>query len=227
MNLLLLGFAREKSERIPTKLISQFANTTLIDIAIDKLEKIQNIDNPFKSIKMGISRVDEILWEKVSNSNVEILERNLYSVTAPANFNLKKAYHFLEDRKEEYIMWFNPCFPFLKPQTIVDVANYFINHKLKGLECAIKKQNWFWDSNKKPINIEPGVLYTQGMKPLYESSQFTHIYNREYMLENGNMFPYTKNNPYIYEVNDSYEFIDIDTQEQFDIAKTLWKNGYR
>jgi hypothetical protein len=37
--------------------------------------------------------------------------------------------NYLKDYKQDYVMWVNACFPFLKVDTIIKAANYFKEHK--------------------------------------------------------------------------------------------------
>jgi hypothetical protein len=63
-----------------------------------------------------------------------------------------KVYHYLNNFNEEYVMWVNGCFPFLKEDTIIEIANYFKNSNLYGLHCVKKVYNW-----KSKYKIDEGL----------------------------------------------------------------------
>lgn len=218
--ILLLGYAREGSTRVKDKMTRPFGNTTLFDLYMKKFHNIVGIDNPFKEITMAISPVDKKLWKKANTWDIPISERSEYSVKASISNDCRKVYHYLENFDEKYVMWINGCFPFLKEDTIIKAADYFIRHKkhYKGLHPVKEVYNWVWN----PLS---GLLFNQAnakkvstvnFKPYYESVHCFHIYEREHLLENNCYWDFIFNNPHLYIVEDSKEFMDIDTQEDFD-----------
>lgn len=229
--ILLLGYARENSTRIPYKMTTAFGEygNSLYDIYLNKYINISKRDNPFTRVVMALNPKDKQLWEKTIDEKLPIIERNDYSSNAPADFKAREMFHFLENCDEEYVMWVNACFPFLEVETILKIGNLFAEcPNIDGLHCVRKKHNWFWNEDGTIINPdnEPNV-HTQNIRPILESVHCVHIYNREYLLDNGTYWPFKKDNPYLYLVDDDIEFFDIDTENEFDIAERIWQSRYR
>ena len=220
---LLLGHARSGGTRVKNKMTRKFHDTTLFDLYLKKFYNITVMDNPFSKIRMALYKEDEPLYSIAKESGVIITDRDESSITNNPNIDCVSLFHYLKDFDEKYVVWVNGCFPFLKEKTIIDITNYFKDNDLKSLHCVVERQNWFWDSHKKlPINVNPFVLATQSQKTIYESVHCLHIFDRKYMLDSNRMFPYEMNNPYLYELEDTFEFLDIDTMKDFEICEALY-----
>jgi len=224
-DILLLGHAREESTRMKNKMTRSFADTTLFNIYLDKFETIINMDeHPFSDITIALSKKDAKLYAIAEASEIRITDRNDLSIIRSPRIETKALFHYLKDFDEEYVMWINGCFPFLKAETIVDMANHFIINNFKSMHCVKSRHNWFWYNNSKtPMNITPSILATQEQKPLLESVHCMHIFNRKYLLENNRLFRFIRNDPYLYELQDSIEFIDIDTENDFNICEAIYE----
>lgn len=224
--ILLIGTARESSTRVPNKMTRPFGNSSLYRIYLEKFEEIAQMKNPFNDIIMSISKKDKNLWELSQNAGVRIVERNDASIS-PTATKPSEIYHFLNDFNEDYVMHVNGCFAFLKPETIIKIATFFKNNNnIKSLTCVKKRYNHFWNfETKKPINnLDKKCLSTQDMPPLLESVLFIMMYNRKYMLQNDCYWDFTQDNPYLYVVEDNIEGLDIDTEFEFKICETIYKN---
>lgn len=222
-DILLIGTAREKSTRIKNKMNRPFGDTTLFEIYLKKLEQISRMDNPFSNIIMAVSKTDKTLWRMSRDSRIEIVNRSSFSVSDKATLS-SELYHFLRDFKEDYVLHVNGCFPFLKPETIIEIGNTFKARDDKSLMCVKKRYNYFFNSqDHKPINNkDKRCLSTQAITPLLEGVLSVIIYNRKFTLENDYYWNYTKNNPYLYILPDSIECLDIDTQVEFDVCQELY-----
>jgi len=224
--IILVGTAREQSTRIKNKMTRQFTDTTLFEIYLKKFEQISKMNNPFDNIIMGVSKSDKTLWKMCKNSKINIVSRSAFSVSNKAT-TLQEIYPFLEDYNEDYVMHVNGCFPFLKPETIIEIGNVFKSKKYTSLMCVKKRYNYFFDAkNCKPINNkDKRCSNTKTIPPVLEGVLSVICYPRKFMLENGYYWNYTKNNPYLYILPDSIECLDIDTQLEFDVCQELWKQG--
>lgn len=227
-DLILLGIAREGSIRVEDKMTRNFGNTTLFGIYLKKLIQISRMKNsPFSRVVLALNKNDKQLWNLATTSNIpsplEVIERNDFSVkeaTKPADL-----FHFLDNYAEEYVVRINACFPFLTPETIITATNYFVKHpKLKTMTCVKERSNWFWNpETNKPITlVDKSFTTTQQSKTLYESVHCLHILNRENVLNNI-LWNLESNDPYLYVVSESIEFLDIDSETEFQICEAVWK----
>ena len=134
-------------------------------------------------------------------------------------------YHYLKDFDEEYVLWMNACFPFLNPKTVIDATNFFIkNEDLVSLTCVKEKLNWFWDfKTREPLTIERAAEgRTEKSLPIYESVHCFHIHNVKDLIQKNRYWDFKPNDPYLYKLEDSLEFLDIDTQTEFDICESVY-----
>lgn len=225
-DLILLGLAREGSQRLENKMLRSFGNTTLFDIYVDKLEKIANMeDSSFTKVVLALNPNDKRLWkiakEKCKKTIIEV--RSDFSVkeaTKPADL-----FHYLDNYKEDYVVRVNACFPFLTTNTILSATKYFVEHpELKTMTCIKERSNWFWNpETNKPITlVDTSFTTTQQSKTIYESVHCFHILNRKDILNNV-LWNLKSNDPYLYVVSDSIEFLDIDTETEFQICEAVWK----
>ena len=225
--LLLLGYAREGSTRVKNKMLRQFNGNTLFNLYMEKFENINKYQNPFSNIKMAICKNDKNLWDMAKSYNVDIIERSEYSAKASIDKDCKKVYHYLKNVEEANIMWVNGCFPFLTESTINNIGRYFVKRgNVRGLHCVKQKYSWIWDIHKRSIiNSENiGKISTVHFKPYLESVHCCHIYNKNYLLNYNSYWPFTKDNPYLYDVEDTIEFMDIDTEMEFKYFENIWKS---
>lgn len=229
MKLLLLGAARENSVRVPIKMIKPFGDTSLFEIYLDKFKTISEMDNPFNRVVMGVNKEHKTIYNLAKESGVEILLRDNESTSIEFK-GVSFMQNYLKDIEEDYIMSVNGCFPFLKVETILNIGNFFVkNPQIKSLICARERYNHFFDSKThKPINNkDPKCLSTRDMPPILESVLHTLIYNKNYIFKTNSCWDFSKNNPYIYRIQDSEECLDIDTPLDFKICEALynsWRN---
>jgi len=188
---------------------------------LTELDKI----TPYKTI-IALNKKDIRLLDIAKNYNIEIVERNDKSIGDYPTLN--ETHHYMESFNNEYMMWVNASFPFLNPTTLIDIIGYFNSHIGEGLHCIKKMNNWFWkDDIYKPINVNNiKNVRSQDVENIYMSVQCCHILNRKFILENNIMWDYTENNPMLYKVEDSIEFLDIDTETDFLICKSVYNYLY-
>jgi CMP-N-acetylneuraminic acid synthetase len=223
--ILLIGCARENSSRVPKKMIRPIGDTCLFEIYVKKLEEISRIkDSPFSDVILAVNRNDKTLWEIANKSSLKIIERNNESVATNTR-SLTKVYNFLENFHHEYFMLLNGCMPFVKIDTILDAVTLFkSNMDIKSLTCGKFTYNFIWDETAyKPINNpDSNNFSTASVNPFLQGVHAFHISDRRFLLNTGRHWNYGKFDPYIYTVEDSIEFMDVDTELDFVIMECLY-----
>ena len=204
--------ARKDSTRCPNKHLRPLGNTTLIDVALDKLSKL-DLDEKYLAVH------DQELKDKVIDG-VKILHREYESV-APGNAPHNIMYKHLENVKSDYIVNLNPCQPFLKVDKLQQIITLFKYSNFDSMITAKRERNFYWDDDKNPINFKPNDRLSTTTGPWIDVA--THslvIYKKQYMLENWELFPNTKHNPYPFVIDWSEkELLDVDTETDFEIVK--------
>ena len=207
--------ARKDSTRCPNKHLRPLGNTTLIDIALDKLSKL-DLDEKYLAV------YDQELKDKVIDG-VKILHREYESV-APGNAPHNIMYKHLENVKSDYIVNLNPCQPFLEVDKLQQIITLFKYSNFDSMITAKRERNFYWDDDKNPINFKPNDRLSTTTGPWIDVA--THslvIYKKQYMLENWELFPNTKHNPYPFVIDWSEkELLDVDTEIDFKLVESYY-----
>ena len=207
--------ARKDSTRCPNKHLRPLGDTTLIDVALDKLSKLE-LDEKYLAV------YDQELKDKVIDG-VKILHREYESV-APGNAPHNVMYKHLENVESDYIVNLNPCQPFLKVDKLQQIITLFKYSNFDSMITAKRERNFYWDDDKNPINFKPNDRLSTTTGPWINVA--THslvIYKKQYMLENWELFPNTKHNPYPFVIDWSEkELLDVDTETDFKIVESYY-----
>ena len=207
--------ARKQSTRCPNKHLRPLGNTTLIDIALDKLSKLE-LNEKYLAV------YDQELKDKVIDG-VKILHREYESV-APGNAPHNVMYKHLENVESDYIVNLNPCQPFLKVDKLQQIITLFKYSNFDSMITAKRERNFYWDDDKNPINFKPNDRLSTTTGPWINVA--THslvIYKKQYMLENWELFPNTKHNPYPFVIDWSEkELLDVDTEIDFKLVESYY-----
>ena len=207
--------ARKTSTRCPNKHLRPLGDTTLIDVALDKLSKLE-LDEKYLAV------YDQELKDKVIDG-VKILHREYESV-APGNAPHNVMYKHLENVESDYIVNLNPCQPFLKVDKLQQIITLFKYSNFDSMITAKRERNFYWDDDKNPINFKPNDRLSTTTGPWIDVA--THslvIYKKQYMLDNWELFPNIKDNPYPFVIDWSEkELLDVDTEIDFKLVESYY-----
>ena len=207
--------ARKDSTRCPNKHLRPLGNTTLIDIALENLSKL-DVDEKYLAV------YDQELKDKVIDG-VKILHRE-YDSVAPGNAHHSIMYRHLEDVQSDYIVNLNPCQPFLKVEELQQIITLFKYSKFESMITVDKERNFFWDKDRNPINFKPNDRLSTTTGPwVYSATHSLVFYKKQYMLDNWELFPNTKHNPYPFVIDWSEkELLDVDTETDFKLVESYY-----
>ena len=206
--------ARKTSTRCPNKHLRPFGNTTLIDIALENLSKL-DVDEKYLAV------YDQEIKDKVIDG-VQILQRENDSV-APGNCHHSIMYRHLKKVNSEFIVNYNPCQPFLQVDKLNHCIKVFKENTMKSMITVQKERNFFWDETSTPINFKPNDRLSTTAGPwVYSATHSLVFYEKNYMLSEWELFPNTKDNPFPL-ITDwpEEELIDVDTELDFKLAKLI------
>jgi CMP-N-acetylneuraminic acid synthetase len=206
--------ARKDSTRCPNKHLRDLNGTTLIDIALEKLSKL-DLDEKYLAV------YDKELKDKVIDG-VEILHREYESV-APGNCHHSVMYKHLNDVKSDFIVNYNPCQPFLDVDKLNHCIRVFKESRMLSMITVKKNRNFFWNMSegREPVNFQPNDRLSTTAGPwLYEATHSLVFYEKNYMLKEWELFPNTKDNPHpLITEWDEHEYLDVDTETDFEIVR--------
>lgn len=216
--------ARVQSTRCTNKhLRSIGGNTTLIDIAVENLNKLTGIEEKYLAVH------EEELASK-AKGDVQVLYRD-FDAVAPGNPTHDIMYRHLKDVKADYIINYNPCQPFLNVEKLQKVIDWY---KQTGYESAItvkETRNFYWNTlNHSPINFKSNDrLSTTAGPSVLTATHSLVMYKKSYMLENWELFPNEIMKPYPFVIDwPEEELVDVDTELDFKLVKLLYseRNKY-
>ena len=209
--------ARTQSTRVPNKLMRNFHNTTLIDIALNKLNNMDFFENRFLAVAE-----QELIDIGSKYGNVKVLKRNVAAVKKGVNPLNVTFEHYL-NIPSDYIFVFNPCLPFVEISTIKAAFDYFQKTDFNSYTAVVPTGDWLFDSNGLALTIkDPNNVTTNKDISFFKGCHAFHIINKEYFRHNKILWTFEKNNPHIIEIP-SDQAVDVDTLDEFDLAELKYK----
>ena len=201
---------------MPNKLLRRFHNTTLIDIALSKMNQMDFFENRF----LAVAEEDLIKYGE-KYSNVKILNRSIEAVKKGVNPLNLTFQHYL-NIPSDYIFVFNPCLPLVKISTIKMAFEYFQNTCFNSYTAVIPTGEWIFDSYGNPLTIkDPSNVTTNKDVSFFKGCHAFHIINKKYFNDNEILWTFDKDNPHIIQIPYE-EAVDIDTIEEFKLAELIY-----
>jgi spore coat polysaccharide biosynthesis protein SpsF (cytidylyltransferase family) len=210
--------ARLESTRCPNKHLRDLGDgNTLIDIALQNISKFTNVEEKYLAV------YDQELRDRIIDG-VEILHRE-YDSVSKGNAPLGVFYRHLKDVKSDYIVMFNPCQPFLEVEKLQKMIDWFKSCEYESAMSVHQVKNFFWDKDLNAVNFfDRDRLSTTDGPYLYAATHSLVCYSKDYMLNEHNYFPATKDNPRPYVLDfDEIELLDVDTEEDLEIVKSVYE----
>jgi CMP-N-acetylneuraminic acid synthetase len=205
---------RKGSQRVLNKNTKPFGGSSLLELKIDLLKKIDLIDEIVVN-----SNCDKML-EIAENKGVTTHKREEYFASA-ASTNSETFQHLAENTEAEYILYAPVTCPLIKTETYQDAIGIFNNNnKIDSLVTVFPVKHHMW-LNGVPLNYDPANSpNSQDLPDIYGINYGISLLSRELMIEKRNIIG---NKPYFYELNE-VESIDIDTELEFEFANFLYSN---
>jgi CMP-N-acetylneuraminic acid synthetase len=210
--------ARLQSTRVPKKLIRKFGHTSLIEIALEKLNKMEFFDARFLAV------ADKELEKIGANYQyVNILRRKKESVLKGVNPQKITFAHYKEI-PSEYIFVFNPCLPMIRIETIKMAYDYFQKHNFPSYTSVVPTGDWVFDSLGNAVtNTNPTNLTTNKDVQFYKAAHAFHIIKKSIFVEKGYHWTFNQNDPHMINISTD-EHIDVDTMIDFQFAEFMYSS---
>ncbi|RJQ27354.1 hypothetical protein C4565_05310 [Candidatus Parcubacteria bacterium] len=209
---------RVASTRCRNKMLRAFSDSTLIDICLEKLHELTGFD-----IYYG-AHEKELLDKAKSYDFLKVIKRTYESAISPNDG--KKIFEILNYIGTKWVLWINPCAPFLEMKTVMSAIEKFLRIENNSLTSAKKVYGWFYDNSGEPLTNKENRIATQESDYLLEVAHAFHIYERKYMLETGKPWINRKGEPYLYVIPNE-ESYDIDTESEFIAIESLFRHANR
>ena len=208
--------ARLGSTRVPQKLVKPFAESSLIEIALSKLDRMDFFEHRY----LAVAERDLIeLGSKYKN--VEILERDAAAVKKGVNPLTVTFEHYLRV-SSDYIFVFNPCLPCIRVETIKKAFDYFQETSFNSYTAVIPTGDWIFDLEGNALtNSDPGNATTNKNMTFMKGCHAFHIINKNFFKNQKILWNFKKNDPHLIKIPED-EAIDVDTTNEFEFAQIVY-----
>ena len=213
--------ARLGSQRIPQKMIKPFAQTTLTDIAIEKILQCQ----AFPDKNFYLSAYEPELRTIATSHGVNVFHRSEASANSEGT-PMTEMYEWWDKLPFKYCVLINACAPFLKPETIDDFFRAYLETESDGMFGVIHKKNYFWNSDGSIITpLKEAVMNTKTAGVVYEAAHCLYAGRMDKIGESIWMGDFnTPGDIELFPMKEN-EVLDIDYPWQFDMCESLWKQN--
>ena len=210
--------ARLGSQRVPEKMIKPFADTTLSDIALDKILGC----SAFPREQFYFSAWEPELREIANRKGLNVFPRSEASAKSEGT-PMTEMYEWWNKVPFKYAILVNGCTPFLKPETIDSFFEAYKNSPSDGMFGVIEKKNYFWNKDGEILTpLTEAVMNTKTVTKTYEAAHCLYagrldkigqgVWMGDFMIPGDiELFPMHEK-----------EVLDIDYSWQFDMCESLW-----
>lgn len=214
--------ARTQSTRVPNKMLRPFADSTLFEIAINKILNSSII--PKENFYLSV--MDDELITIAKNYNTNFFIRSEESIQEPVT--LQKALEWYNKLPFKYFVIINACNPLLKVETIDNFVREFLKAESSGLFGVFEKKTFLFNSDGVMINRFFGedkylaTLETKFVETCYEAAHSLYAGSTEDIANGIYMGTFKEpGNPNFF-IMDEIECFDIDWPWQFEVAEKLY-----
>jgi CMP-N-acetylneuraminic acid synthetase len=216
-DIVLIVQARVNSTRIPNKMLRNFDEENLFEIAINKIIKSKVLPKE----NFYVSLHDDALKKIAKKYDLNIYHRSKESVSESKDTRIVSEWYNKLNFK--YYIIVNACCPLLTIETIDKFIKYFLNSKNDSLFAVHEKRNFYWDTAGVLKTEYPGTMDTKLVEMVYEAAHCLYAGKMSRIGEGIYLGNFTKNDPELFTVEEKETF-DIDYEWQFRVAEVLYKN---
>ncbi len=205
---------RKGSQRVKDKNIKNFGGSSLLELKINSLKKINLID------EIIVNSDSDDMLSIGKKLGTKTFKRSDYFASSTVN-NSEFFQHIAENTSTDIIMYSPVTCPFIKEETYNKAIQKFNNFsgEFDSLMTTFYVHHHMW-LNNKPINYDPkNSPNSQDLPPIMGLSYAISIIPRDLMIKRRNV---VGNKPYFLPLFGE-ESIDIDTELEFSFAEHVYK----
>jgi CMP-N-acetylneuraminic acid synthetase len=202
---------------VPRKLVRPFAGTTLLEVALGKLDRMDFVEHRYLAV------ADQELMELANGyPNVEVLQRDAAAVKKGVNPQHVTFAHYLKV-PSDFILVFNPCLPFVRLDTVRQAYEYFQQTDFRSYTSAVPTGDWIFDESGNALtNSDPLNLTTNKNVKFFKAAHAFHIVNRRFFETHGHHWTFAPGDPQLIRIPEE-EAVDVDTEVEFEVAEALYR----
>jgi CMP-N-acetylneuraminic acid synthetase len=199
------------SSRLPSKNILNLGGKPMCQYIFEALLQLNDIDEIYvycsdEAIKKYLPKNIKFLKRDKSLDGYLVKGKDIYA-------------EFIKTVDSEYYLLCHTTSPFLTSESIQEGINAVLSNNFDSSFAAEKVSTFTWYENK-PLNyLLDNIPRTQDIKPVMLETSGFYLFKKEIFTEKGRRIG---DHPHIVELN-NIEAIDIDTQEDFNLAKKIIK----
>lgn len=212
-----VSYGRKQSERCPNKMLRSFCDTTLTDIVLSKISCF--------GAQAYFAGFEDEFRVKAEAHGVNFVQRTEHSVHIDGP--IVDVFGFVKDIDCENILFVSACLPFLLEKTIVSFYESCLRNSHKPALAVVARKNYFFDKHKKALNFDPATTAwnTKVVDEVFESANALYFYKKDFFLANG--FYWAWEDVALVPFEQTYEYIDIDSEDDFKKAELIWQIRHR
>ena len=211
--------ARVESSRVPRKLVRPFGGTTLLQIALEKLDRMDFVEHRYLAVADA-----ELADLAKGYPNVEVLRRDPAAVKKGVNPQHVTFAHYLKV-PTDFILVFNPCLPFVRLDTVRNAYEYFQRTDFPSYTSAVPTGDWIFDDQGNALtNSDPLNLTTNKNVKFFKAAHAFHFVNRRFFETHGHHWTFRRDDPHLIRIPEE-EAVDVDTEVEFEVAEALYRRA--
>jgi len=218
MKIKALVAVRSGSQRVQNKNIRPFADSSLLEIKLSQLKRIQNLDG------IIVNSNDDSMLKIAADMGCETVKRD--EVYASNEVSMSEVYkNMAENFNGDIVVYANVTNPLLKDSTIEKAIKTYLMkvEDYDSLNTAHLIKEFLFKDNK-PINYElKHQPRSQDLPDIYALNFAINIIEREKMIKCMNV---VGEKPFIWGI-DEVEATDIDNPIDFEFSEFLYKKGFK
>lgn len=210
--------ARLSSQRCPRKMIRSFADTTLMDICLQKL-----VDSKIPNKNIWVSVHEPELVKLCEKYPVNIFHRSLASAMSEGT-PMTEIYEWWDKIPHKYVIAVNACAPMMKKETIENFFFDYLKVDNNGMFGVVEKRNYFWDIEDNFLTpLKEDVMNTKTANVVKEAAHCLYASSMESIGRNIWMGDFSKPKDIKLWTMPEEEIFDVDYEWEFKMYENLYK----
>ena len=210
--------ARLSSQRCPNKMLRDFADTTLMDILLNKLV---NSELPNSNIICSVFEPE--LIEVCSKYPVRTFIRSERSAMSEGN-PLTEIFEWWDRIPFKNVVMVSGCCPFIRKETIEKFFFDYLKSDNDGMFGVIEKKNYIWDNDGNLLTPFSTSMNTKEAQSLSEAAHCLYAGKLDDIGHNVWMGDLSKRGDVELWPVPENETMDIDHEWQFELYETLYRS---
>tara|TARA_R100000234_G_scaffold120086_1_gene105296 strand:+ start:520 stop:1215 length:696 start_codon:yes stop_codon:yes gene_type:complete len=219
--------ARLGSQRVPQKMIRPFADTTLLDIMLDKLTNKSPII-PNKNVFLSVHEKE--LKDIGNKYDLNIFHRSEASANSEGT-PVTEMYEWWDKLPHEYCVFINACCPFLTVDSIERFTSDYLKSDANGMFGVVNKKNYYWDETGAMVTPWPDGQDVMNTKVVGVTKEAAHCLYAGKLSDIGKGIWMGRfdvpGDIELYSMDNEFEILDVDYEWQFKMCEALYGSGYR